>query len=158
MTQTVTAKLQQSLSIKDFGAVGDGASHGRRYGRHCRLRSRPQRSAARVSMSRREITCLIIHSHPPFPAPQNVLIYGDGPASSLVAIRWVGRIASQSTGATGFGLTNLSISFGPTATARTSGYAVDIETCTTCLLDGVSLNNGDLSGSAPGQFGAYANP
>ena len=25
VTQTVTAKLQQSISVKDFGAVGDGA-------------------------------------------------------------------------------------------------------------------------------------
>lgn len=41
---------------------------------------------------------------------------------------------------------NLSISFTPSATTRSSGYAVDIETCANCLLDGVSLNNGDLSG------------
>ncbi len=51
-----------------------------------------------------------------------------------------------STGATGFGLSNLSISFGPAATTRSSGYAVDIETCTGCSLENVSLNNGDLSG------------
>ena len=51
-----------------------------------------------------------------------------------------------STGATGFGLANLAISFGPAATARTSGYAVDIETCTTCTLENLTLNNGDLSG------------
>ncbi len=51
-----------------------------------------------------------------------------------------------STGATGFGLENLSISFGPAATTRSSGYAVDIETCTGCSIENVSLNNGDLSG------------
>ncbi|HET6215864.1 MAG TPA: hypothetical protein VFE27_02525, partial [Acidobacteriaceae bacterium] len=76
----------------------------------------------------------------------NVIIWGDGPASSLTCSTVGAQDCIQSTGATGFGLKNLSISFGPTATQRTSGYAVDIETCTSCVLDGVSLKNGDLSG------------
>jgi hypothetical protein len=43
-------------------------------------------------------------------------------------------------------LKNLAISFGPAATARTSGYAVDIQSCTNCTFEGLTLNNGDLSG------------
>ena len=54
--------------------------------------------------------------------------------------------ASRRPGQRGSALSNLSIGFGPAASTRSSGYAVDIETCTGCSLENVSLNNGDLSG------------
>ncbi len=51
-----------------------------------------------------------------------------------------------STAATGFGLKDLAINFGPTATTRSSGYALNVQSCTSCTFDDISLNNGDLSG------------
>jgi hypothetical protein len=74
------------------------------------------------------------------------MIYGDGLSSSLACQTIGTNDCIASTGATGFGLENLAISFGPTATARTSGYTLDVQSCTSCSFDGVTLNNGDLSG------------
>ena len=145
VTQTVTAKFQQSLSIKDFGAVGNGASMSADT-------AGLQAAVAAAAISGQSVyvpagNYLLNNSFAPaISGANNVLIWGDGPASSLSCNTVGGQDCIQSTGATGFGLKNISISFGPTATTRTSGYAVDIETCNTCLLDGVSLNNGDLSG------------
>ena len=77
---------------------------------------------------------------------QNVLLYGDGPSTSLLCQTIGASDCLASTGATGFSLVNMTVGFGPTATARTSGYALDVQSCTNCSLDGVTLNNGDLSG------------
>ena len=74
------------------------------------------------------------------------MIYGDGPSSSLACQTVGSNDCIASTGASGFGLRNLSISFGPAATTRSSGYAIDIQSCTNCVLEGLTLNNGDLSG------------
>ena len=52
---------------------------------------------------------------------ENVLIYGDGPSSSLACQTIGSNDCIASTGATGFGLKNLAIGFGPTATAQDIG-------------------------------------
>jgi hypothetical protein len=145
VTQTVTAKLQQSLSVKDFGAVGDGA--------HMAADTTGlQNAVAAAAATGRSVYVpagnylLNNSSGPALSGSSGVLIWGDGPGSSLTCETTGGADCIASTGATGFGLSNLSISFGPAATTRSSGYALDIETCTGCLLENVSLNNGDLSG------------
>jgi hypothetical protein len=145
VTQTVTAKLQQSISVKDFGAVGDGA--------HMAADTAALKAAvtAAAALARAVYvpagTYLLDNSAGAvLSGAQNVMIYGDGPSSSL-ACQTVGTYdCLASTGATGFGLTNLAVSFGPTATARTSGYTLDVQSCTSCSFSGVTLNNGDLSG------------
>ncbi len=145
VTQTVTAKLQQSLSVKDFGAVGDGA--------HMAADTAGlQAAVAAAAASSKSVyvpagTYLLNNSAAPvLSGAQGVMIYGDGPSSSL-ACQTVGTFdCIASTGATGFGLTNLAVSYGPTATARTSGYVLDVQSCTNCSFEGVTLNNGDLSG------------
>jgi hypothetical protein len=145
VTQTVTAKLQQSISVKDFGAVGDGA--------HMAADTAGlQNAVASAAAQGRSVYVpagnylLNNSSGPALSGSSGVLIWGDGPGSSLTCETTGGPDCIASTGATGFGLSNLSVSFGPAATTRSSGYAVDIETCTGCLLENVSLNNGDLSG------------
>jgi len=145
VTQTVTAKLQQGVSVKDFGAVGDGA--------HMAADTAGIKAAvAAASGSGKAVyvpagNYLLDNSAAAvLSGVQNVMIYGDGPSSSL-ACQTIGTYdCIASSGATGFGLSNLAISFGPTATARTSGYALDVQSCTSCSFDGVTLNNGDLSG------------
>jgi hypothetical protein len=145
VTQTVTARLQQSISIKDFGAVGDGA--------HMAADTAGlQNAVAAAAAQGRSVYVpagnylLNNSSGPALSGSSGVLIWGDGPGSSLTCETTGGSDCIASTGATAFGLSNLSISFGPAATTRSSGYAVDIETCTGCSLENVSLNNGDLSG------------
>jgi hypothetical protein len=145
VTQTVTARLQQSISVKDFGAVGDGA--------HMAADTAGLQAAVAAAASSGKAVYVPAGNYlldnstaAAISGAQNVLIYGDGPSSSL-ACQTVGtNYCIASTGATGFGLENLSISFGPAATTRSSGYAIDIQSCTNCVLDGLTLNNGDLSG------------
>jgi hypothetical protein len=145
VTQTVTARLQQSISVKDFGAVGDGA--------HMAADTAGLQAAVAAAASSGKAVYVPAGNYlldnstaAAISGAQNVLIYGDGPSSSL-ACQTVGtNDCIASTGATGFGLENLSISFGPAATTRSSGYAIDIQSCTNCVLDGLTLNNGDLSG------------
>jgi hypothetical protein len=145
VTQTVTAKLQQGISVKDFGAVGDGAHMA------------ADTAGLQAAVAAANITGQSVYipagqyllnnaSAPALSGANNVILYGDGPSSSLTCNTVGGQDCIQSTGATGFVLKNLAISFGPTATTRSSGYAVDIETCNNCVLDGIALNNGDLSG------------
>ncbi len=145
VTQTVTAKLQQGMSVKDFGAVGDGA--------HMAADTAGLQAAVTAATAAGRAVYVPAGNYllnnstaAVLSGAQNVLIYGDGPSSSLSCQTVGGSDCIASTGATGFGLANLSISFGPAATARSSGYALDIETCTGCSLENVSLNNGDLSG------------
>ena len=145
MTQTVTAKLQQSISVKDFGALGDGA--------HMAADTAGIKAAVAAAAGSGKAVYVPAGNYlldnsaaAVLSGAQNVLIYGDGPSSSLACQTIGSNDCIASTGATGFGLANLAISFGPAATARTSGYAVDIETCTTCTLENLTLNNGDLSG------------
>jgi Pectate lyase superfamily protein len=145
VTQTVTAKLQQSLSVKDFGAVGDGE--------HMAADTAGLQAAvaAAVATSRSVYVpagnyLLNNSAEPALSGAAGVMIYGDGPSSSLACQTVGGNDCIASTGATGFGLTNLAVSFGPTATARTSGYTLDVQSCTNCSFEGVTLNNGDLSG------------
>jgi len=145
VTQTVTAKLQQSISVKDFGAVGDGA--------HMAADTAGLQAAVTAAVSSGKAVYVPAGNYlldnsaaAVLSGAQDLLIYGDGPSSSL-ACQTVGtNDCITSTGATGFGLRNLSISFGPAATTRSSGYAINIQSCTNCLLEGLKLNNGDLSG------------
>ena len=145
VTQTITAKLQQSISIKDFGAVGNGASM-------AADTAGLQAAVAAATAAGKSVyvpagTYLLNNSSAPaLTGANNVLIYGDGPSSSLACQTVGGNDCIASTGATGFTLRNLAISFGPAATVRSSGYALDIQSCTTCTLEGLTLNNGDLSG------------
>ena len=145
VTQTVTAKLQQTISIKDFGAVGDGA--------HMAADTAGLQGAVAVAVTTGQSVyvpagnyLLNNASAPALSGATNVQIYGDGPSSSLSCQTVGASDCIASTGATGFALRNLSISFGPTATQRTSGYAVDVQSCTNCSFEGLTLNNGDLSG------------
>jgi hypothetical protein len=145
VTQTVTAKLQQRISVKDFGAVGDGA--------HMAADTAGIRAAVTAAAALAAAVYVPAGNYlldnsaaPALSGAQNVVIYGDGPSTSLTCQTVGGNDCIASTGATGFGLSNLAIGFGPAATTRSSGYAVDIETCTGCSLENVSLNNGDLSG------------
>ncbi len=145
VTQTVTAKLQQGISVKDFGAVGDGA--------HMAADTAGIKAAVAAGAATAQAVYIPAGNYlldnsagPVLSGAQNVRIYGDGPSSSLACQTVGANDCIASTGATGFGLANLAISFGPAATTRSSGYAVDIETCTSCSLENVSLNNGDLSG------------
>jgi Pectate lyase superfamily protein len=145
VTQTVTAKLQQGISIKDFGAVGDGA--------HLAADTAGIQAAVLAAASSGKAVYVPAGNYlldnsaaAVLSGVQNVRIYGDGPSSSLACQTIGTNDCIASTGATGFGLSNLAISFGPTATARTSGYALDVQSCTSCSFDGVTLNNGDLSG------------
>jgi hypothetical protein len=145
ITQTVTAKLQQVVSVRDFGAVGDGA--------HMAADTAAIKAAvAAAAVSGKAVylpagNYLLDNSVAAvLSGAQNVIIYGDGPSSSLACQTIGTNDCIASTGATGFGLQNLAISFGPTATARTSGYTLDVQSCTNCSFDGVTLNNGDLSG------------
>jgi hypothetical protein len=145
VTQTVTAKLQQRISVKDFGAVGDGA--------HMAADTAGIRAAVTAAAALAAAVYVPAGNYlldnsaaPALSGAQNVVIYGDGPSTSLTCQTVGANDCIASTGATGFGLSNLAIGFGPAATTRSSGYAVDIETCTGCSLENVSLNNGDLSG------------
>lgn len=145
VTQTVTAKLQQSISVKDFGAVGDGA--------HLAADTAGIKAAVAAATGSGKAVYVPAGNYlldnsaaAVLSGAQNVLIYGDGPSSSLACQTIGTNDCIASTAATGFGLSNLAISFGPTATARTSGYALDVQSCTSCSFDGVTLNNGDLSG------------
>ena len=145
VTQTVTAKLQQSISVKDFGAVGDGA--------HLAADTAGIQAAVTAAASLGKSVYVPAGNYllnnsaaAVLSGAENVLIYGDGPSSSLTCQTIGTNDCIASTGATGFGLSNLAIGFGPTATARTSGYALDVQSCTNCSFDGVTLNNGDLSG------------
>jgi hypothetical protein len=143
VTRTSTAKWQDSISIKDFGAVG---------GNLAADTAGLQAAVAAATAAGKSVYVpagsylLNNSSGPALSGANNVVIWGDGPASSLACNTVGAADCIASTGATGFGLANLSVSFTPTATTRSSGYAVDIETCTTCSLESVSLNNGDLSG------------
>jgi len=145
VTESVTAKLQQSISVKDFGAVGDGA--------HLSADTAGIAAAVAAAASTGKAVYVPAGNYllnnstaAALSGAQDVLIYGDGPSSSLACQTIGTNDCIASTGATGFGLKNLAISFGPTATARTSGYAVDIQSCTNCTFEGLTLNNGDLSG------------
>jgi hypothetical protein len=145
VTQTVTAKLQQGISVKDFGAVGDGA--------HMAADTAGIKAAVTAAAASAKAVYMPAGNYlldnsaaPVLSGAQNVVIYGDGPSTSLACQTVGANDCIASTGATGFRLSNLSIGFGPAATTRSSGYAVDIETCTGCSLENVSLNNGDLSG------------
>jgi hypothetical protein len=145
VTRSSTAKWQDSLSIKDFGALGNGSSM-------AADTAGLQNAVAAANIQGKAVyipagNYLLNNSGGPvLSGANNIVIWGDGPSSSLACQTTGGPDCIASTGATGFGLQNLSIAFGPTATERSSGYAVDIETCNTCTLDGVTLNNGDLSG------------
>lgn len=145
VTQTSTQKWSQSLSIKDFGAVCDGAH------------TTQDTAALQYAVAAANIAGMAVYvpagnctlnnsSTPVISGANNVLIWGDGFSSSLTCETIGGPDCIASTGATGFGLQDISVSFGPSANTRSSGYAVDIETCTNCLLNNVKLNNGDLSG------------
>ncbi len=145
ITETVTAKLQQGISVKDFGAVGDGA--------HLAADTAGIRAAVVAAAASGKAVYMPAGNYlldnstaAVLSGAQNVLIYGDGPSTSLACQTIGSNDCIASTGATGFGLANLAISFGPTATARTSGYALDVQSCTNCSFEGVTLNNGDLSG------------
>ena len=145
VTQTVTAKLQQGLSVKDFGAVGDGA--------HMAADTAALKAAVTAAAAAGNRVYLPAGSYlldnssaAVLSGAQNVVLYGDGPSTSLVCQTIGSNDCIASTGATGFGLSNLALSFGPAATARTSGYALDVQSCSNCSFDGVTLNNGDLSG------------
>jgi hypothetical protein len=145
VTQTVTAKLQQSISVKDFGAVGDGA--------HMSADTAGLQAAVTAAASSGKAVYVPAGNYllnnstaAALSGAQDLLIYGDGPSSSLACQTVGSNDCIASTGATGFGLRNLSISFGPAATTRSSGYAINIQSCTNCLLEGLTLNNGDLSG------------
>jgi Pectate lyase superfamily protein len=145
VTQTVTAKLQQSISVKDFGAMGDGA--------HMAADTAGLKAAVSAAALSGQAVYIPAGSYlldnseaAALSGAQNVRIYGDGPSSSLACQTIGASDCIASTGATGFGLSNLAISFGPTATARTSGYALDVQSCTSCSFEGLTLNNGDLSG------------
>jgi hypothetical protein len=145
VTQSIAAKLQQSLSIKDFGAVGDGA--------HMAADTAGIKAAVAAAAAAAKAVYVPAGNYlldnstaAVLSGARNVLIYGDGPSSSL-ACQTIGTTdCIASTGATGFGLSNLALSFGPTATARTSGYTLDVQSCANCSFEGVTLNNGDLSG------------
>ena len=145
VSQTITAKLQQYLSVRDFGAVGDGAH----------MAADTAGLAAAVTAANGSGKAVYVpagrylldnSAAAALSGAQNVLIYGDGPSSALSCQTVGSNDCIASTGATGFGLRNLSISFGPAATTRSSGYAIDIQSCTGCVLEGLTLNNGDLSG------------
>jgi hypothetical protein len=143
VSRTLTSKLQDSISIKDFGAVGGNLS----------LDTAGLQGAVAAAASTGKSVyvpagnyLLNNSSGPALTGANGVLIWGDGPASSLACNTVGGADCIYSVGATGFGLEGLSISFTPAASARTSGYPVDIETCTGCSIENVSLNNGDLSG------------
>ena len=145
VTESITAKLQQSISVKDFGAVGDGA--------HLAADTAGIAAAVAAAASAGRAVYMPAGNYllnnsvaAVLSGAQNVLIYGDGPSSSLACQTIGSNDCIASTGATGFGLKNLAISFGPAATTRTSGYAVDIQSCTNCTFEGLTLNNGDLSG------------
>jgi Pectate lyase superfamily protein len=145
VTQTVTAKLQQGISIKDFGAVGDGA--------HMAADTAGMQAAVAAAAGLAKSVYVPAGNYlldnsagPILSGAQNVVIYGDGPGSSLACQTIGATDCIASTGATGFGLSNLAISFGPAATARTSGYTLDVQSCTNCSFDRITLNNGDLSG------------
>jgi hypothetical protein len=145
VTESITANLQQKISVKDFGAVGDGA--------HMAADTAGLKAAvAAAAASSKSVFIpagnylLDNSSGPVLSGAQNVVLYGEGASSSLACQTVGGSDCIASTGATGFGLRNLAISFGPTATARTSGYALDVQSCTSCSFEGVTLNNGDLSG------------
>ena len=145
VTQTVTQKLQQTISVKDFGAVGDGA--------HMAADTAALQAAVAAATATGQSVYIPAGNYllnnasgPALSGANNVAIYGDGPSSSLACQTVGASDCIASTGATGFALRNLAISFGPAATARTSGYAVDIQSCTNCSFEGLTLNNGDLSG------------
>jgi hypothetical protein len=145
VTQTVTGKLQQSISVKDFGAVGDGA--------HMALDTAGLQAAVAAAAITHQSVYIPAGSYllnnataPALSGANGVAIYGDGPSSSLACQTVGASDCIASTGATGFALRNLAISFGPAATQRTSGYAVDVQSCTNCSFEGLTLNNGDLSG------------
>jgi hypothetical protein len=145
VTETITARLQQSISVKDFGAVGDGA--------HLAADTAGLKAAVTAASASGKSVYIPAGNYlldnsagAVLSGAQNVLLYGDGPSSSLACQTIGASDCIASTGATGFGLSNLAISFGPTATARTSGYALDIQSCTSCSFEGVTLTNGDLSG------------
>jgi hypothetical protein len=143
VTRTSTNKWQDSISLLDFDADPGNLSADS---------DALHNAVAAATASGKSVfvpagTYNLSNSFgPALTGANNVLIWGEGPASQFVCNTVGTYDCIQSTGATGFGLQNLSISFGPSATTRSSGYAVDIETCTNCLLDGVNLNNGDLSG------------
>ncbi len=110
VTQTITAKLQQGISVKDFGAVGDGA--------HMAADTAGIRAAvaAAASLSKSVYvpagTYLLDNSAAAvLSGAQNVVLYGDGPSSSLVCQTIGTNDCIASTGATGFGLSNLAIGF-----------------------------------------------
>ena len=145
VTQTITAKLQQSISVKDFGAVGDGA--------HMAADTAGIKAAVAAATGLAKAVYVPAGNYlldnstaAVLSGAQNVLIYGDGPSSSLTCQTIGTTDCIASTGATGFGLVNLAIAFGPTATVRSSGYALNVQSCTRCAFDGVTLSNGDLSG------------
>ena len=144
VTQTVTAKLQQSISVKDFGAVGDGA-HMAADTAGSQLQWRRRRHRGDRSIFPPEIICWIT-AQGRFSREHRRAYLGGWSSLSWPARRRAARTASHPPGQRGSGCRILSISFGPAATTRSSGYAVDIETCTGCSLENVSLNNGDLSG------------
>jgi Pectate lyase superfamily protein len=145
VTQTITAKLQQGISVKDFGAVGDGA--------HMAADTAGIQAAVAAAASLAKSVYVPAGNYlldnstaAVLSGAKNVVLYGDGPSTSLACQTIGTNDCIASTGATGFGLSNLAIGFGPTATARTSGYALDVQSCTSCSFEGVTLNNGDLSG------------
>ena len=145
VTLSIAATLQQSLSVKDFGAVGDGA--------HMAADTAGLQAAVAAAGATGKSVYVPAGNYlldnsagPALSGTANTVVYGDGPSSSLLCQTLGANDCIASTGATGFGLRNLSIGFGPTATARTSGYAVDVQSCSNCQMDGVTLNNGDLSG------------
>ena len=145
VTQSVTAKLQQGLSVKDFGAVGDGAHLS---ADTAGLKAAVAAAAAAGMKVYMPAGAYLLDNSggAVLSGAQNVVIYGDGPSTSLVCQTIGAADCIASTAATGFGLSNLAIGFGPTATVRSSGYALDVQSCTNCSFEGVTLNNGDLSG------------
>ena len=82
MTQTVTAKLQQGISVKDFGAVGDGA--------HMAADTAGIKAAVTAAAAYRRAVYVPAGNYlldnsaaAVLSGAQNVVIYGDGPSSSL---------------------------------------------------------------------------
>lgn len=142
VTRGSTAKWQDSISYKDFGpdgtAVGDTTAL---------TNALDAASATGKSLFVPAGTWPLHNATAPaVSGAYNVVIIGEGPASAFVCDTIGSYDCIASTGATGFGLSKLSVSYGPTATTRSSGYAVDIETCTSCTISDVTLSNGDLSG------------
>lgn len=144
-SRTVNSKFGDTLSIKDFGGVGDGAHMSADSAALIAVVNQASIGGQKVYIPAGTYN-LNNSSAAALSGAKNVLIYGDGP-STILSCNTVGASdCIASTGATGFGLKDLAINFATTATTRSSGYALNVQSCTSCTFEGISLNNGDLSG------------